>query len=164
MAKAVDQGEMIRVMKKEITPTIIGGFKSAAARIAVRIAALGFLGALGFIPGWERLFGFTGLFGFLGAGDDGRGGHHGNVTVASHLCLRCGHLLERRDGLLRAELLIETDDSIENDDVQDGDGVQQFAQHPGDDTGRDENPDDKALELTKENLQRAGCACLLSVR
>jgi hypothetical protein len=54
-------------MKQNIDFTIIGGFKSAVARKAVPIAALGFLGALGFIPGRERLFGFTGFFGFIGA-------------------------------------------------------------------------------------------------
>lgn len=54
-------------MKQNIDFTIIGGSKSAVARKAAPIAALGFLGALGFIPGWERLFGFTGFFGFIGA-------------------------------------------------------------------------------------------------
>ena len=53
-------------MKEGIDFVIIGGFWSPGARVALRIAFLGFFGALGFIPGWERLFGFTGFFGFIG--------------------------------------------------------------------------------------------------
>jgi hypothetical protein len=53
-------------MKEGIDFVIIGGFWSPGARVALRIAFLGFLGALGFIPGWERLVGFTGFFGFIG--------------------------------------------------------------------------------------------------
>ena len=47
-------------MKQNIDFTIIGGLRSAVARKAAQISALGFLGGLGFIPGWERLFGFIG--------------------------------------------------------------------------------------------------------
>ena len=77
------------------------------------------------------------------------------VTCPSRRTLACGrgHLLERRDGLLRVELLVEADDGVEDDDGEDGDGIHHFAQHAGDDTGRDENPDDEALELAEENLQ-----------
>jgi hypothetical protein len=55
-------------MKQKVDLTTIGGFRSAAARRAVQIGGLGFLGALGLVPGWERLLGFTGFFGFIGVG------------------------------------------------------------------------------------------------
>ena len=89
------------------------------------------------------------------AGDDSRGRNRSDLPVASHLGLRRGHLFERRDGLLRVELLVEADDGVEDDDGEDGDGIHHFAQHAGDDAGHDENPDDEALELAEENLQRA---------
>ena len=69
--------------------------------------------------------------------------------------MRRGHLFERRDGLLRVELLVEADDGVEDDDGEDGNSVHHFAQHAGNDTGRDENPDDEAFELAEEYLQRA---------
>ena len=94
-------------------------------------------------------------------GDDSRGRNRSDLPVAPHLGLGRGHLLERRDGLLRVELLVEADDGVEDDDGEDGDGVHHFAQHAGDDTGRDENPDDEALELAEENLQRADALAFL---
>ena len=33
--------------------------------------------------------------------------------------------------------------------------VHHFAEHAGDDAGGDENPDDEALELAEEDLERA---------
>ena len=56
------------------------------------------------------------------AGDDSRGGNRSDLPVAPHLGLGRGHLLERRDGFLRAELLVEADDGVEDDDGEDGDG------------------------------------------
>ena len=94
-------------------------------------------------------------------GHDCRGRNRSDLPVASHLGLRRGHLLERRDGFLRVELLIEADDGVEDDDGEDGDGVHHFAQHAGDDAGGDENPDDEALELAEENPQRADALAFL---
>ena len=96
-------------------------------------------------------------------GDDSRGRNRSDLPIASHLGLGRGQLLERRDGLLRVELLVEADDGVEDDDGEDGDGVHHFAQHAGDDTGRDENPDDEALELAEENLQRADALAFLQL-
>ena len=72
-----------------------------------------------------------------------------------------GHLFERRDGLLRVELLVEPDNGVEDDDGEDGDGVHPFAQQAGDDTGGDENPDDQALELAEKNLEQADAFAFL---
>ena len=57
------------------------------------------------------------------AGNDARGGNRSDLPVAPHLGLGRGHLLERRDGLLGLEFLVEADDGVEDDDGEDGDGV-----------------------------------------
>ena len=99
------------------------------------------------------------------AGDDSRGGNRSDLPVAPHLGLGRGQLLERRDGLLGLEFLVEADDRVEDDDGEDGDAVHHFTEEAGDDTGGDENPDDEALELAEEHLQRAdGLAFLQLVR
>lgn len=53
------------------------------------------------------------------------------------------------------EFLVEANDGVEDDDGEDSDGFHPFAQQAGDDTGGDENPDDKTLELAANNLERA---------
>ena len=50
---------------------------------------------------------------------------------------------------------MEADDRVEHDDGEDSDGVHHFAQHAGDDARDNENPDNEALELAQENLERA---------
>jgi hypothetical protein len=89
------------------------------------------------------------------AGDDPRGRDRGHLPVAPHRGLGRGQLLEGRDGFLRLEFLVEANDRVEDDNGQDGDAVQHFTEEAGDDTGGDENPDDEALELAEEHLERA---------
>ena len=99
------------------------------------------------------------------AGDDSGGGNRSDLPVAPHRGLGRGQLLERRDGLLGLEFLVEADDRVEDDNGEDGDAVHHFTEEAGDDTGGDENPDDEALELAEENLERAdGFAFLQFVR
>lgn len=45
--------------------------------------------------------------------------------------------------------------AFEDDDRKDDDRVHGVAQGAGDDTSRDENPEEEAFELAQENLQRA---------
>jgi len=92
--------------------------------------------------------------------DDARRRNQRDVAVASYLRLRSGHLLERRDRLLGVVLLVKADDGVEDDDREDGDRVDGVAQDAGDDTSRDQNPDEEALELAQENRQRANVCAL----
>jgi len=46
---------------------------------------------------------------------------------------------------------------------EDGDAVHYFTEETGDDTGGDENPDDEALELAEENLQRTDTLAFLQL-
>ena len=85
------------------------------------------------------------------------------MAIASHLCLGCSHLFERRDGFFRVELLVETDDGIQNNNGDDGGGIYQIAQQGGECTGSDQNPDNEALELAEKDTQRTDALALFEL-
>jgi hypothetical protein len=51
------------------------------------------------------------------------------------------------------ELLAETADGIEDKNGEDGIGIHEVAQHGGERTGSDENPNNEALELAEKDPQ-----------
>ncbi len=71
------------------------------------------------------------------------------------------HIFERGNGLLGTILLVKADHSVQDNNGKDGDGIHRFAQHPGDNPGHNQNPDNETLELPDENLYRADVLALL---
>ena len=84
------------------------------------------------------------------ARDDGRRGDLDAVAVSNHGRARRGHRSQRQQGILGAAFLEEADQRVQNDDRGDGDGVCDLTQESRHHGGAEQQPDERARKLSRE--------------
>ena len=77
------------------------------------------------------------------------------MPIAQDFGFGSRHQLQRGDGFLRVEFLIEANRSVEHHNDQNCEGFNRLAQNTDDDARRNQDPDHKAVELINKDPQRA---------